>query len=169
MEVTYVYRAVDGQMIEGQPMAEIPLIEPPQGGEALFVGVRAHNLSSCNVTLSAALIDKGTGSVVALDRRPVSLELGDDGWLSPQRPQELSNYSNLPACPQAGLARAIDGNLYELRLVVSESDSRSATVSVDVLPSCAEAGHVHECSCECSVGYVLGGGCDAGISDSSTE
>jgi hypothetical protein len=169
IEVNVVYRGANGELVPGTPMASIPLIEPPQGGEALFVGVRARNLAACNVTLSVALVDGPSGSVVAVDQRPVALELADDGWLVPQRSSELINYSNVPACPQAGIPRSVDGNDFEVHVTLKDPGGRSGDVTLDVLPTCSEGGQFDTCHCLCSKDYKLGGGCDAGVSDGDSR
>jgi hypothetical protein len=159
VEFEVVYRTADGETKSTEDMAEIPLIQPPQGGKVLFVGVRARNINGCGLTLATALCEPENGAVVSLERRPVTLELDADGWMSPQRPTEASNYSNLPACPRADLARSIEGEVYELRVSITDSAGRKAGTSMQVVPTCGEPERSELCHCECSKDYKLGGLC----------
>lgn len=164
-----VYRDVAATM---QPLSEggqVPLILPPQGGKVMFIGVRAQNLDGCPLTLSAALRDPSTGAVIALERRPVQLEPGDDGWLSPLQPMELSNYSNLPACPRANIERDIHGQPYELLIQVEDKDGRTAETSLNVIPTCAEPEFMERCLCECRLDYRLGDDCSGALHDAGTS
>jgi hypothetical protein len=163
-ELEVVYRTADGMTVSASDMATIPLIQPPQGGKVLFVGARARNVDGCGLTLATALVDPGTGAVVSLERRPVTLEPTGDGWMRPKRPTEASNYSNLPACPRADIDRSIEGEVYELRVSISDSAGRKAQTSIRVIPTCGEPELAELCHCECSKDYRLGAGCteDAG-------
>jgi hypothetical protein len=157
-EFDVVYRTADGELKLAEDMAEVPLIQPPQGGKVLFLGVRARNLDGCGLTLATALVEPD-GTVVSLERRPVTLEANAEGWMEPQRPSEASNYSNLPACPRADLARSIEGEVYELRVNITDSAGRKAERSLRIVPMCGEPGLLELCHCECSKDYRLGGGC----------
>jgi hypothetical protein len=159
IELEVVHRAADGACVPISDMAEVPLIQPPQGGKILFVGVRARNLDGCGLTLATALVEPDTGAVVSLERRPVTLERGADGWMLPERPSEASNYSNLPACPRADLTRSVEGEIYELRVNITDSAGRKAGTSIHVIPTCGEPALSELCHCECSKDYKLGGGC----------
>jgi hypothetical protein len=163
VELEVIHRAADGKYEATEDMSEVPLIQPPQGGKILFVGVRARNLDGCGLTLATALVEPETGAVVSLERRPVTLEPGDDDWMSPQRPKEASNYSNLPACPRADLARSVVGEVYELRVNITDSAGRKAATSIQVVPTCGEPALSALCHCECSKDYKLGGGCRGSI------
>lgn len=159
IEFEVVHRTAEGDCVSTQEMAEVPLIQPPQGGKVLFVGVRARNLNGCGLTLATALVEPETGSVISLERRPVMLEPVDDGWMEPERPTEASNYSNLPACPRADLTRSIEGEVYELRVNITDSEGRKAATSMQVIPICGESNLAALCQCECSKDYRLGSEC----------
>ncbi|HKP62546.1 MAG TPA: hypothetical protein VJV78_37685 [Polyangiales bacterium] len=159
IEFEVVHRTADGECLSTGDMAEMPLIQPPQGGKVLFVGVRARNLDGCGLTLATALVEQQTGAVISLERRPVRLEEVDDGWMMPQRPTEASNYSNLPACPRADLARSIEGEVYELRVSITDNANRKASTTMQIIPTCGEPNLAELCHCECSKDYKLGGGC----------
>jgi hypothetical protein len=158
-EFDVVYRTADGELKLAEDMAQVPLIQPPQGGKVLFLGVRARNLDGCGLTLATALVEPESGAVVSLERRPVTLEANGEGWMEPQRPTEASNYSNLPACPRADLARSIEGEVYELRVNITDAAGRKAERSMRIVPACGEPGLLELCHCECSKDYRLGGGC----------
>src|SRR3712207_1673594 len=71
MEFEVVYRTVQGEVERANEMGKIPLIQPPQGGKVLLVGVRARNLDPCSLIISTALVDPASDAVVALERRPI--------------------------------------------------------------------------------------------------
>lgn len=157
--IELVYRTASGEMETVGANARVPLIQPPQGGKVMFIGVRAQNLDGCPLLMSSALREPGSDVVVALERRPVLLDPMGDGWLGPKQPRELSNYSNLPACPRANLDRRIDGEPYSLYVSVEDSAGRRAETTVTIEPTCGEPERLAQCRCECSTDYTLGGEC----------
>ena len=161
VEFEIVHQTAQRECVTTEDMAEIPLIQPPQGGKVLFVSVRARNLNGCGLTLATALAEPESGSIISLERRPVTLKLREDGWMDPDRPSEASNYSNLPACPRADLDRSIEGELYELRVNITDKDGRKASASTRVVPICGEPNLAELCQCECSKDYQLGAQCSA--------
>jgi hypothetical protein len=158
-ELELVYRTTDGMAAPLADGGEVPLLFAPQGGFVLFVGARARNIDGCTLSASSALVDPATSAVLTFERRPVTLAPTADGWLEPSHPDQLSNYSNLPACPLAGLTQAIDGVSYELQLQVLDGMNRMAQKTVTVTPTCAEPVHASQCQCQCAAGYVLGSAC----------
>jgi hypothetical protein len=159
LELQIVYRTGAGFRLATAEAAPIPLAQAPQGGQILFVGVRVRNVDGCAATLGAALLDVETKSVVSLERRPIFLEMGEDGWLAPYQPSQASNYSNLPACPRANIDRSIDGERYELRVDLTDGAGRTAETSMIIIPSCNEGDSYDQCHCQCAKGYVLGMTC----------
>jgi hypothetical protein len=159
LEFDVVYRTAEGELKSTEDRSEVPLIQPPQGGKVLFVGIRARNINGCGVTLATALCEPEGGEVLSLERRPVTLELAADGWMIPERPSEASNYSNLPACPRADLTRSVANELYELRVSITDRDGRKAGTSLQVIPTCGEPERSELCECECSKDYKLGRSC----------
>ena len=136
----------------------------------MIVGVRVRNMDGCPLTIASSLRDLCDDSIVALERRPVTLTPGDDGWLAPLQPEELSNYSNLPACPRSNLQRNIYGEPYQLTLRVEDKDGRTAETSLTITPVCGEPEIRDRCECECAQTYSLGQACtpmDAGTSTTS--
>lgn len=158
-EIELVYRDAEGRMQPLEPNGRVPLILPPQGGKVMFVGVRARNLDGCPITLSTSLRDICGDAVIALERRPVQLEPTGDGWLAPLQPTELSNYSNLPACPRANINRDIHDQPYLLTVRAEDKDGRMAEASLEITPFCAEAELLESCECECRADYKLGNDC----------
>jgi hypothetical protein len=156
LELQIVYRTTASFMPVGT--APIPLSQPTQGGQVLYIGVRARNIAGCSVTIATALVDTTTRAVVSLESRPILLELGTDGWLQPRQPTVASNYSNLPACPRANLTRSIDDQTYELQVVLTDQQGRTGQASMNVVPTCAGAPSTL-CHCQCAPNYVLGMAC----------
>ncbi|MCC7382331.1 MAG: hypothetical protein IT384_10900 [Deltaproteobacteria bacterium] len=163
VEIEPIFRTVSGQI---EPLADrgrVPLILPPQGGKVAIVGVRAKNLDTCPVNLATALRDTCSGAVIALEQRPILLEPGSDGWASPIQPAEITNYSNLPACPRANLDRSIHEEPYELSIEVTDKDLRTARTVLQIVPFCGEPENELRCQCECTKGYKLGDACEVGF------
>lgn len=138
----------------------VPLILPPQGGKVMLLGVRARNLDGCPLFITTALKDPCNGAIIALERRPVSMEVKADGWLEPLQPGELSNFSNLPACPRANLSQDIHNNAHILLVSIEDKAQRKVETELTIVPTCSEPQFLEQCRCECEKGYTLGGTCD---------
>jgi hypothetical protein len=158
-EVQLIYRTVEGAYAPLEEMGQVPMILPPQGGKVFLVGVRARNLDICGVQLVAGFRDHCSGRIVGSERRPVFLVKDAEGWAVPRQPHELSDYSNVPACPSFGTDRDVDGEPYELELQLTDGRQRSVILTRDVVPVCGEAQHAAQCECECDADYILGQGC----------
>jgi hypothetical protein len=158
LELQVVYRTTGSFMPVGA--APIQLIQPTQGGQVLYISVRARNIAGCSVTISTALVDTTTRAVVSLESRPIFLELGTDGWLQPRTPTVASNYSNLPACPRANLTRSIDDQTYELQVVLTDQQGRTGPASMNIVPTCGTGATSTLCHCQCAQNYVLGMPCN---------
>jgi hypothetical protein len=162
-EIQLVYRTGGGVMKAIADMAEIPLIQPPQGGKVLFIGVRARNLDGCPLTLSTALLDADTGAVVSFEVRPVLLEPDPDaaGWLRPRNRDQMGNYANLPACPRAHLSQSVPGGRFRLAVTAEDPGERKAQATLSIVPVCGEPDLLEQCQCQCSRDYKLGSVCGA--------
>jgi hypothetical protein len=158
-EIELVFRTADGQLADLVAGGEVPLIQPPQGGKVVLVGVRARNVDGCGLQLTASLRDPCTDRIIGLESRPVNLRAGADGWGEPSQPAELSDYANLAACPSAAAVHDIEGEPYLLRIRVDDGDGREASAEAMIVPVCAEPELVDQCKCECSFDYVLGDPC----------
>lgn len=154
-----VFRTVDGMAQEINDGDAIPLIEPPQGGQVLLIGGKARNIDGCSLIASVSLQLPDSGEVVAFERRPVTEEATADGWLWPKRPDLLSNFSNLPACPVAGLSRSIDGEPFRLDLQWEDAAGRHAEATLTAVPTCGQPALQDRCACTCAANYVLGSSC----------
>ena len=154
-----VFRDVNGEMKPIVAGGNIPLILPPQGGKVMFVGVRAKNVDGCPVDISTSIRDTCSNAIIALERRPVTLNETSDGWLEPLQPNELTNYSNLPACPRANLERDIHGQPYVLTIRITDKDGRMAEQQIEVVPFCSEPEFMDRCMCECRNDFTLGDDC----------
>lgn len=159
IELEIVHKAVGGGVTVTTSSGAVPLILPPQGGKVMLVGVRARNVDGCPLTLTAAMRDTCTGDLIALERRPILLE-EKNGWLEPQEPLELNNYSNLPACPREGLTRSVSGEPYQIEVVVEDKTGRQATKSITIIPTCAEPENEMTCRCECRTDFSTIDNCD---------
>jgi hypothetical protein len=134
----------------------ILLETPPQGGHVIFAGVRVKNANLCGATLQAALRDPCSGRVVGLERRPIAWRLADDGFAEPAQPEEISDYANIPACPNAAIDHDVDGHPLQLEIRLYE-ESRMTETILTVTPTCAD-GDTY-CTCDCDSDYDLGGEC----------
>jgi hypothetical protein len=160
LELEVLHRGSDGELADTEEMSRVPLFPAIQGGMMLLVGVRVRNLRGCTVQLGAALVDSETEAVVSLERRPVTLIEGQDGWLTPARPEALSNFSSLPACPRANLTRQLNDEKYELRVSVEDESGKTAERSLLVVPACEDQSSMNTCRCLCAANYVLGQKCE---------
>jgi hypothetical protein len=158
-EIEVVYRGANGALVPVTDGTEVPLILPPQGGKVMLVGVRAKNLDGCPLTLRTAIRDVCNNGTISTEGRPVAMEKKGE-WLEPVQPIELSNYSNLPACPKASLTRDLHGNPYKLIVIVEDKDKRRAEKQLIITPTCSEPEFEEQCRCECSMAYNLGDACD---------
>ncbi len=177
-QVQLVYRTVDGGVAVMDENTEIPLLLPPQGGKVLLIGVRARNLDLCALGISTAIhdectaLDGGFGRIVGREGRPLRLVPSDDGWAYPDRPDTLTNFSNVPACPNSAFSRDIDGEPYLVRARLLDRSSlpqRDYIAEAHIIPVCAEPEHLGECTCQCDADFILGQECaelpDGGAGD----
>jgi hypothetical protein len=142
----------------------VPLTIPPQGGQVVFIGVRATNLDSCGVQLTGALRDEASQQV-RFDQRTVNLIPGGDGWgstgpIGMPISGTASNFANIPACPNEWSSSDVDGHAYALEVTVQDAGGRTLEQTIHVTPVC-EASDLANCECICARGYVLGGACTA--------
>lgn len=166
-ELVMIHMTPAGSFVETVANGEVPLIQAPQGGKVLFVGARARNIDGCPVRISASLRDECNNGLLALEQRDVTMKLAADGWLEPEDPAQISNYSNLPACPRAAAARNIQGEPYLLKVRLEDRAGRTAESVLKVTPTCAQPELLDQCVCECDAKYILGDSCgapyDAGV------
>lgn len=140
----------------------VPMILPPQGGRVIFVGVQATNIDGCGLQVTGALRDETTDQV-RFDSRTVNLVPTDAGWGASAAgavSTAISNFANIPVCPNEWSTTNIYGNSYGLEVTIQDREGRQVTRKIRVTPECGEPAHVAECMCICKAGYVLGQACD---------
>ena len=162
MEVRILVRDETGAVTAVSDGAEVPLVQPPQGGKVVFAGIRAPNLDTCGAVEITGSMRDGTSAndrIVGLDGRPIDLVPAADGWAESAEPDQLSSYSNIPVCPNHTSTRDLYGQDYQLTVSVRDVSDRRGSASVIVRPYCAEPQFEAECLCTCKQGYVLGSPC----------
>ncbi len=158
--VELIYRTADGTMAPLADGAVLPLMSPPQGGKIVLVSMRVRDAELCGATIQAALRDPCTNRILGIERRPVAWRFADDGFAEPAQPQELSDFVNLPLCPNAGAADDLDGHIYQLEMRFYETpDAQPIERLLDVTLSCDDELDPDGCKCECDADYELGGAC----------
>jgi len=148
---------VDVQVVgrELAPLADggtIPLEMPPQGGYVVFAGLRVHNANLCGASVQAALRDPCSGRVVGIERRPVAWRIADDGFAEPAQPLEISDFANVPACPNAGISHDVDGHPLQLELRLYEASGRETERTLTVTPTCPSDDDYCLCACDSEFG-----------------
>jgi hypothetical protein len=151
VEMQVVYRTSTGIAAPLEDGAELPLVNPPQGGKILLVGVRVKNVDLCQATVQVAMKDLVTGRVAGIERRPVAWRIADDGFAEPSQPHEISDYANVPVCPNANIAQDIDGNPWQLEVRFYDRDQHATEQLLTVTPSCADDVDPALCMCECAM------------------
>jgi len=134
---------------------QLELTPPPQGGYVLYVGAYATNLSACDVTVSAELVDPGTGSALTdLSARESDFSVKVDGYWSPTALDFNSDFPNIPACPGA-LGRGIVGVPAQVRVTITDGLGKTGTFTEAVTAVCSPG----DGSCPCACG-AADAGCD---------
>jgi hypothetical protein len=152
-ELQIIHQDASFSVVETQPMAQVPLIAPPQGGWILLLGVRARNIDGCQATLKTALVDACTNQILQLDSRPTQLDMDADGW----GVSSLTTFGNLPVCPDLTAKRDLDNVPYMITVAIEDADGQKATASLTVVPTCPTDSP--GCFCECDRDYVVGNLC----------
>jgi hypothetical protein len=159
--------AIDVPIKDG---GDVPLVFPPQGGRVIFVGVRATNIDPCAVQLTGAIRDTNTKQV-RVDARTINLNPDGQGWGTSGVPAQsinaaISNYSNIPLCPNQWASNDIFDHDYQLEVTVKDRAKRTLTKTIHVTPRCVETGSMGlECQCICKVNYTLGEICSTDAGD----
>jgi hypothetical protein len=157
IEMTLIARGPEATTTDLTNGSAMPMVLPPQGGRVIFAGVRAKNLDPCNVEILGSLRDKTTKQV-RIDERTVNLQIGSDG-LAESVPGDISNFANVPTCPNQWASTDIQGNTFELTVTLTDRSGKNASVTLDVVPFCSEPDNETECLCKCKQGYILGQTC----------
>ena len=151
-----------------EPLADggtISLMQPPQGGQVLFVGVRATNVDSCGLQLTGALRNEAT-EALTVDSRPINLIPTGDGWgatgaIGASVVGVVSNFANIPACANHWSASDVDGHEYGLEVTLKDRGGRTGMRTLRVMPECNEPLSAANCKCICRAGYMTGSPCPA--------
>ena len=120
----------------------VPLILPPQGGRVIFVGVRATNVDGCGLQLTGALRDLATQQV-RVDSRTVNLIDTGDGYGVSGTPSTavstaISDFSNIPVCPNEWSSTNVYGTAYGLEVTIKDREGRTLTKKIQVTPECGQ-------------------------------
>jgi hypothetical protein len=137
-EIAVVARTPDGALARVADGGALPLIEPPQGGQVVFVGVRAKNVDACGLLVTAALRDPASGLVLGVDARPVDLAPAEDGWGETAAPGDIGTFANVPVCPNPNAPHTLDAQPALLDVRVRDRNGRVADATLPVVPTCAE-------------------------------
>jgi hypothetical protein len=162
-EIQIVHQDASSSVIETQPMAEVPLIAPPQGGWIVLLGVRAKNIDGCQAMLTTALVDACDSQIIQIDRRPTHLDMGADGWGQ----SSINMFGNLPVCPQITATRDLYNVPYIVKVSVEDADGQKASASLTVVPTCPTDAS-SRCPCECDRDYVVGNQCPTVVTPHGT-
>jgi hypothetical protein len=165
VEMQVVHRTSSGVAAPLEDGATIALVNPPQGGKILLIGVRVKNVDLCNATVQVAMKDLVTGRVAGIERRPVAWRIAADGFAEPAQPNEISDYANVPVCPNANIAQDIDGNPWELEVRFYDKDSNPTEQTLTITPTCAEDFDPTLCMCECAMDFGTACECEVPIGD----
>lgn len=168
MEIEVFYLGADDKNHDVTDGAVLDMIEPPQGGRVIFVGVRAKNVSPCGVSISAGLRDP-INNKVNFESRSVNL-VPDGSGFAVSRLGEVASYANTPTCFNTWSAQNLFDGDYTLEVTVEDNDGHKAEKTFAVTATCSDkslAGNsgqavIDQCMCICKTGYMLGEDCAAG-------
>jgi hypothetical protein len=152
-----------------QPIATgdtVPLVFPPQGGQVIFVGIRATNVEGCALQLTGALRDLATQEV-RVDSRTIDLQPEGDGWgvTGLNGMASAANFANVPVCPNEWSSTNIYGTVYGLEVTAQDTRGHTVTQKIHVTPQCSQPDLQSQCLCECMAGYMLGQPCTSNPGD----
>jgi hypothetical protein len=138
----------------------IDIIEPPQGGRVLFVGVRATNIDPCGVQLGGTLRDTTT-SQIRFDSRTINLADEGDGF-GRSASGDIASYANIPVCHNTWSDKDIFDVPFRLEVELRDRNGKIAQHTLEVVPVCGEQepDKLAQCLCICDGDYVLGDPCD---------
>ena len=150
-QMQVVARTPDGVAAPVEDGDELALTNPPQGGKILLVGVRVKHVDLCDATVQVAVKDLATGRVAGIERRPVAWRIAADGFAEPAQPDQISDYANVPVCPNANIDQDIDGNPWQLEVRFYDRSQTAIEQILTVTPSCAADPDPATCMCECAM------------------
>lgn len=149
-EIQLIYRTETGAM----PVVDqgtLPLVDPPQGGKVLLVGLRVRNVDLCDATIQIAIKDPADARVIGYERRSITWRIAPDGFAEPSEPTYFYDYANVPVCPNGNLSKNVDGNPWLLEARLYEAETIAAQATVTITPTCDAAPDPDLCRCECAM------------------
>lgn len=132
----------------------LDIVEPPQGGRVLFVGLRGTNLDPCGLSIYGSLLDPRDDSIIGVEMRTTQLLpiAGRPGWgqtaASGDPTNGFSAVANIPVCPNLG-ARDVQQQLGLVRIELTDRRGKQARITERVFPRCAQPDAAHRAACEC--------------------
>jgi hypothetical protein len=161
--------SADYETLELKDGDQVSLMRPLQGGEVLFIGARVTNVDACGLQITGALRDEKTQQV-RFDTRTINLIPTGDGWgvtgtIGANVAGLISNFSNVPVCPNEWSTTDVDGHAYGLEVTITDRGGRTLLKKIHVTPVCGQPDFASDCRCICRAGYVLGGDCPAEAED----
>jgi hypothetical protein len=149
----------------------VPLVRPPQGGQVTYAAARVRNLSTCGLQFRAYYRNPDNGNEIAFDGRSATVHVDSDGWARPD-PSELSEFANIPPCPDHDPDRDVHDTPTVLEMTVIHDDGPPLIVRATVVPTCTGADGQAQALCECECSRPPPGGqhmCNNGILDGGTS
>lgn len=143
---------------------ELELVEPPQGGRVVYVGLRATNLDPCSTNIEAALLapDGSIAGGAGLDIRTVTLEAvaGQPGWVQTSPAGDLTGsgfaaFSNVSVCANT-TGIDIQDVPSTLQVILTNREGRKGTKTAKVVARChdnPDPVKEADCYCLCSANY----------------
>ena len=136
--------------ITTQPNMRVPMRIPPQGGWAVILGVRAANLTGCQVQLTTSFRDVCDELIMKVDQRSATLVDNGDGRAF----TTLDTVSNLQLCPTPTSLRHLHDEPFRFTIEVTDADRKRGAAEIPFVPVCPAGADL--CTCECDQRYNLG-------------
>lgn len=142
----------------------VDIVEPPQGGRVLFIGVRARNLDPCDVKMSGALRDPTDESISGLEARSTIFRpiAGRPGWGETSAGGDTENgfryVANIPVCPNmTANNRDIQQQVGLVEIALTDKRGKRGNLRQPVFPRCAQPDRNKRvtCECLCQAGYTI--------------
>lgn len=156
MELELFYLGEDLLPHELPACGAIDIVEPPQGGRVLFVGVRAKNLDPCDTKMAGALRDPGDDSISGVENRSTQFRpvAGRAGWGETSAGGDTENgfryVANIPVCPNMTTnGRDIQQLVGLLEISLTDKRGKKGSLRRSVVPRCAQSDARKRATCEC--------------------
>lgn len=129
-----------------------------QGGQVIYIAGQLQHLEGDMAYIQTSLTDLDTGEVRAQDERTVVVKDVPDreGWKQPDL-RSRNQVSHLLVCPSDSTRPLVD-TAWQLDITMAEADkSRSASVTLEVVPSCNQGNSTQQDLCESQCAPAVGG------------